>query len=126
MCPRLLTGSVSTLNIKNQNMKHKSQLIAAACVAALACAPASLSAAGKKKSTASTSASPAMAMSPSASATAPAARPIPFHGKVSEVDQTAKTFTIGGKAKSRVFKVSDRSVITKGTGTGTMSDIMQN
>ena len=104
-------------------MKYKSQLIAAACLAALAIGPASLSAAGKKKEP---SASPAMAMSPSTSATAPAARPVPFHGKVSEVDQTAKTFTIGAKNKSRVFKVTDRSVITKGTGTGTMSDIMQN
>ena len=101
-------------------MKHTTQLVAAACVvAALALGPASMSAATKKKSQTSAS-------SPAAETTASSTRPIPFHGKVSEVDQTAKTFTIAGKGKSRVFKVTDKTVITKGAATGMMSDITQN
>ena len=53
-------------------------------------------------------------------------RAIPFHGKVSAVDQTAKTFTIAGKESSRVFKVTDKTVITKGGAAGTMADIAAN
>src|SRR5260370_18001555 len=55
-----------------------------------------------------------------------AARPIPFHGMVSAVDQNAKTFTIAGKKTSRVFKVTDNSTITKGRNAATMKDIVQN
>ncbi len=45
---------------------------------------------------------------------------------VSEVDQKAKTFTIAGKTATRVFKVTDRTAITKGASKATMNDIMQN
>jgi hypothetical protein len=122
--PRLSGGVDADPKIKEtKNMKYKSELIVAACVAALAFGPASLSAAGKKKSEASASGSPAEAMT---SATAPPAKVVPFHGTVSEVDQAAKTFTIAGKTKSRVFKLTDRSVIMKGSTTGSMSDIAQN
>lgn len=114
-------GSMSTQNPKIQHMKYKSQLIAAVCVAALAAAPVSLSAAGKKKS-----ASPAESASPAASPAKSATRPLPFHGMVAAVDQQAKTFTIAGKTASRVFKVTDKTVITKGANAATMSDIMQN
>ncbi len=54
------------------------------------------------------------------------ARPLPFHGTISAVDQTAKTFTIAGKATSRVFKISDRTVITKDGNPATMADIAAN
>ncbi len=124
--PRLFAGVGIDLESQQiKNMKYKSQLVAAACIAALAFGPASLSAAGKKKSETSdtTSASPAETM---ASPTAPAARPIPFHGAVSAVDQTAKTFTISGKKGSRVLKVTDKTAIVKGTAPGSMSDITEN
>jgi hypothetical protein len=101
-------------------MKYKSQLIAAACVAAAAFAPASLSAAGEKKS-----ASPTESASPAASPAKSAIRPLPFHGMVSAVDQHAKTFSIAGKKAAR-FKVTDKTAITKGANAATMNDIMQN
>ncbi len=40
-------------------------------------------------------------------------RPIPYHGSVSAVDAGAKTFTIKGKQKDRVFTVTDKTTITK-------------
>ena len=53
-------------------------------------------------------------------------RPIPFHGMVSGVDQTNKTFTISGKEATRVFKVTDKTNILKGAAKGTMKDIVDN
>lgn len=57
---------------------------------------------------------------------ASAVRPVPFHGMVSAVDQTAKTFTITGKKTTRVFKVTDKTTITKGANAADMNAIMQN
>ena len=68
--------------------------------------------------------SPATTASPAASpASKPAARPIPFRGKISAVDQSAKTFNIGA---NQTFKVTDSTVITKGGNPATMADIVQN
>jgi hypothetical protein len=68
--------------------------------------------------------SPATTPSPAASpAFKPAARPIPFRGKISAVDQSAKTFNIGA---NQTFKVTDTTVITKGGNPATMADIVQN
>ena len=53
-------------------------------------------------------------------------RPIPFHGMISAVDQTAKTFTITGKEKSRVFKITAQTKITKAGRPATMIDITEN
>jgi len=74
---------------------------------------------------------PAASSSPAGSAetattSAAKARPIPFHGMVSAVDHSAKTFTIAGKEKSRVFKVTDKTVVTKAGQAATMSEIMEN
>lgn len=44
---------------------------------------------------------------------------------VSTVDHKAKTFTIG-KEKSRVFKVTDKSVLTKAGAAATMKDFVAN
>ncbi len=101
-------------------MKNKSLIISCACVAALAvCAPLSVSAKGKKSE-----ASPAPSASPAASAAATTStRSIPYHGTISAVDQNAKTFTIAGKETSRVFKVTDRTTVTKDEKPATMSDI---
>jgi len=45
---------------------------------------------------------------------------------ISAVDGRAKTFTIAGKVKSRVFKVSDQTTITKTGAPATMKDVVQN
>jgi hypothetical protein len=105
------------------------------CLAALICiAPLAATAATKKspapgaspsvtpspkpKSSPKTTASP----SPTASPHPTAARAIPFHGKISAVDQKAKTFTIG----HRVFKVTDKTVLTKAGAHATMKDVVAN
>lgn len=79
--------------------------------------------AGKSKSKASPS--PEASASESAAEEKPS-RPIPFHGMVSAVDQSAKTFTITGKTSSRVFKVTDKTQVTKGGSPASMSDIAEN
>jgi hypothetical protein len=66
------------------------------------------------------------AQTPSASPGKQSTRPIPFHGMVSAVDQTNKTFTISGKEATRVFKVTDKTSIMKGAASGTMKDIVDN
>jgi hypothetical protein len=123
-------------------MKNKLNLITA-CIAALACsAPLAASAATKKSTSpspapsASASASPKAtaapktkpASSPAANTTTDAtkARAIPFHGMISAVDQKAKTFTIAGKEKSRVFKITDKTVVTKAGAPATMKDVVAN
>src|SRR5688500_17128061 len=53
-------------------------------------------------------------------------RAIPFHGTIATVEQTAKTFTIAGKEKSRVFKVTDATVITKSGAPATFADLVSN
>jgi hypothetical protein len=63
---------------------------------------------------------------PTSSPAMHSARPIPFHGMISAVDQTAKTFTISGKEKSRTFKVTVKTTITKAGKSATMKDIAEN
>ena len=103
-------------------MKNKTFIISNTCIAALVCASFALAA--ETKSTAS----PAASASPPAKteASTAKARPIPFHGMVSAVDQTAKTFTIAGKDKSRVFKVTEKTVVTKAGKSATMVEIVEN
>ncbi|HXL26798.1 MAG TPA: hypothetical protein VN952_08945 [Chthoniobacterales bacterium] len=45
---------------------------------------------------------------------------------ISAVDQSAKTFAIAGKKQSPVFKVTDKTSITKGGNTASMKDITEN
>jgi 20S proteasome alpha/beta subunit len=45
---------------------------------------------------------------------------------ISAVDQRAKTFTIAGKEKSRVFKITDKTVMTKAGKPATMRDVVAN
>ncbi len=99
-------------------MKTKFYLAGSVCVASLAfCMPLNA------QLTPATTASPTATVAPAAKW---AARPLPFHGKVSAVDQTAKTFTLGGKEGSRVFKVTDGTVITKAGAPATMTDLVAN
>ena len=45
---------------------------------------------------------------------------------ISAVDQKAKTFTIAGKEHSRVFKITDKTVMTKAGKPATMKDVVAN
>jgi hypothetical protein len=101
-------------------MKTKFYLAGGVCAASLAfCMP--LDAQLTPGTTASPAASPQATASP---ATKLATRPIPFRGKVSAVDQSAKTFTLGGKKGSRVFKVTENTTITKAGAAATIADIV--
>ena len=105
-------------------MKNKSLITTAVCIAAIVFwGTISASAAEKKSKSAAPSASASPAASSSPAVKAP--RPIPFHGMVSAVDQNGKTFTIAGKQKSRVFKITDKTVVTKGASTATIKDIAE-
>ena len=124
-------------------MKNKLHIITA-CIAAIACcAPVAASAAKKPSPTPSPANSPAAktATSPAATktTTAPAATPagktttdpnkaraIPFKGMIAAVDQKAKTFTIAGKEKSRVFKITAKTVLWKTGVAATMKDVAAN
>lgn len=114
-------------------MKTKTQLLTV-CVTALAllaplaangATPTPMASASPK-----TKASPApkTADSPAANATTETTkvRAIPFHGMISAVDAKANTFTIAGKETSRVFKVTDKTVLTKAGAPATMKDVVAN
>lgn len=103
-------------------------------VAALTTIPAQ---AARAKKSASPSPSPAATTAattaPATRTTAPAASPggkmeraIPFHGMISAVDAKAGTFTIAGKEKSRTFKVTNRTAISKAGAPATMKDVVAN
>jgi hypothetical protein len=102
-------------------MKSKIRLLTAAIIACLIFCPSLNS-----QTTKSTSFSPALSAAPSISPGKQVNRPIPFHGMVSAVDQDNKTFTISGKEATRVFKVTDKTNIMKGTAIGTIKDIVDN
>jgi hypothetical protein len=105
-------------------MKNKSQLIPS-CLAALAlCAPMASAAPHTSPSPSPNTAASEKAAPPAAKTTAE--RALPFHGMISAVDQVAKTFTIAGKEKARVFQVTEKTVLTKGGATVTMRDVVAN
>ena len=129
-------------------MKNKIHLVAA-CTAALACCLPFAAHGATKKSASPTpspmasaspktkaspapktkaSPTPTTTSSPAAETTTDAnkARAIPFHGMISAVDQKAKTFTIAGKEHSRVFKVTDKTTMTKAGNPATMKDVVAN
>ena len=49
---------------------------------------------------------------------------MPYHGKIADVDQTARTFSIAGKEHMRVFKIIEATVITKDGNPATIADIV--
>lgn len=105
-------------------MKYKTTILTAACLTALAF----VSPLHAKSPTPKASPAASAKMSPAASSEmAPKKmRAIPFRGMISEVDASAKTFTIAGKTKSRTFKMTDKTVITKGGEAATMKDVAAN
>ena len=106
-------------------MNNKFQLVMA-CGAALAAATAVAAAKNSPSPSPSAHASPAPKATAAAEKKETPGRALPFHGKVAAVDQTAKTFTLAGKESSRVFKVTEKTVVTKSGGAGTIKDIMAN
>ncbi|MCA1660212.1 MAG: hypothetical protein LC642_06715 [Verrucomicrobiaceae bacterium] len=104
-------------------MKTKFKIITGCTAALVYCAPLAAFAASPTPA-ASPKTSPAEKTT--AAATTTKVRAIPFHGTISTVDQTAKTFTIAGKEKSRVFKIMDTTVITKAGAPATMTDVVAN
>jgi len=114
-------------------MKNKIHLIS--CTAALTCCLAFAAGAAPKPSPSpmpsaspKTKATPKTTNSPAPNTTTDPskARAIPFHGMISAVDQKAKTFTIAGKEHSRVFKITDKTVMTKAGKPATMKDVVAN
>ena len=106
-------------------MKTKSSLVIGTCIATFVlCAPLTVPAKTK----------PAASPAPEAAATASAApmeksaakmnRAIPFHGKIASVDAKAKTFSIAGKEKTRVIKITNQTKITKQGAEATMKDVV--
>jgi hypothetical protein len=63
---------------------------------------------------------------PAVETTSTKVKALPFHGTIASVEQTTKTFTIAGKEKSRIFKVSETTVITKGGAPATITDLVAN
>ena len=122
------------LLIQKPAMKNKLQILLACIAAAAVCGPLTAFAATKKSSSSAAKpiSSPAISPSPAAKATpspipsAPTTRPISFHGMISAVDQKAKTFTIAGKQASRVFKVTERTFLSKAGMPATMKDVVVN
>jgi hypothetical protein len=106
-------------------MRAELHLAVIFCVASLPL-PISLKAQTTPKMSSSPSVSPKTAASPVASPTKQITRPVPFHGMISAVDQNAETFTITGKKESRVFKVTDKTSISKSGKAATMKDITEN
>jgi hypothetical protein len=141
---RLATSAVIDLGWRTQSptlMKNTS--MNPLLLALLVCLPLTSFAADKNSPTpspspkASPNASAAHKMSPAASGSpsattsgSPAAakrpRPIAFHGMVSLTDSAANSFTIAGKAKSRVFLVTNETVITKAGAPATLNEITAN
>ena len=121
-------------------MKIKLRLITACTVAAACCLPFAAKGAAKKSASPTpspmASASPKTKASPTPKATSsPAtntttdptkARAIPFHGKISGVDQKAKTFSLASKEHPRLFKITDKTTMTKAGKPATMKDVIAN
>jgi hypothetical protein len=108
-------------------MKYIAQVTSASCIAAVLFAISPSASAFRQKASPSPTTSPAAKATASASASpgAKAERAIPFHGMISAVDTRAKTFTIAGKEKSQVFKITDKTALTKAGNPATMKDVVE-
>ena len=100
-------------------MKINNRTIIAASVAALIVTTPLSSWAKETKATA-----PAPAASVAPSSVTRAKHAIPYHGKISAIDQAAKTFSIPGLEKARVFTVTETTVITKDGTPATIADVL--
>src|SRR5438094_10608484 len=53
-------------------------------------------------------------------------RATPFKGIILSIDDKAKTFTMTGKQNSRVLKITEKTIITKGGQPATMEAVVPN
>ena len=109
-------------------MKNKYKLIPAYITALALCAPSASYAAEKMVPSTAPSTTTSIAVSPQAAPPGrnTTERTVPFHGIISAADEKAKTFTITGKEKSRVFKITDQTVLTKAGVAATIKDVVVN
>jgi hypothetical protein len=124
-----LRQRLSLCTTHKPHMKLTSYLLTAACAAAIASAGITSASAQTASPSPSAKASPKAKASPSSSPAATAsgkatgtARAVPFRGKATDVDKSAKTFTIG-KLIKRTMKVTDTTKITKGGADATFRDL---
>ncbi len=80
--------------------------------------PANVSAKPKASPAPSASAAPMTAEAPVKE------RAVPYRGKIASVDSSAKTFTISGKEKSRTFKITEKTTLTKADQPATIKDVV--
>jgi hypothetical protein len=108
-------------------MKYIAQVASAGCVAAILFVISPSASAFRQKASPTPTVSPGAKATASASASpgAKAERAIPFHGMISAVDTRAKTFTIAGKEKSRVFKITGQTALTKAGNPATIKDVVE-
>ena len=107
-------------------MKYKIYLVSSVYIAAFALCTL-LTAQTTPRPTSSPSASVHQNASPAAASPAKqSTRSNRFHGMISAVDQNARTFTISGKKKSRVFKVTGKTIIARDGYAASMEDITEN
>jgi hypothetical protein len=107
-------------------MKQKKFLMIGAFLAVVVvCLPIRSDAKGKGSPSPETESSAGSTAERSATA-AGKMRPTAFKGMISSVDDKAKTFTISGKENSRVLKITEKTIITKGGQPATMKEVVAN
>jgi hypothetical protein len=110
-------------------MNRKNKIITACTAALVYCAPVAVFAASPTPAASPKSSPQAKATTAEkapAETTTTKVKALPFHGTIASVEQTTKTFTIAGKEKSRIFKVTEATVLTKGGAPATMTDLVAN
>jgi hypothetical protein len=112
-------------------MKQKKFLMIGAFLAVVVvCLPIRSDAKGKGSPSPETESSAGSTAERSATAASVTAagkmRPTAFKGMISSVDDKAKTFTISGKENSRVLKITEKTIITKGGQPATMKEVVAN
>jgi hypothetical protein len=107
-------------------MKLKNILIIGAFFAVVAICLPVRSDAKAKGSPSPDAESSAVSTADTTTATAGKMRATPFKGMIASVDDKAKTFTIAGKENSRVLKITEKTIITKGGQPATMKEIVAN
>ena len=109
-------------------MNNKLKFIAAGAAVLVYCAPIPASAASPTPAASPKISSKAKATAANKAPTAETTttKALPFHGTIATVDRAARSFTIAGKEKSRIFKVTETTVITKGGAPATFADLASN
>ena len=110
-------------------MNNKIKIVTACTAALVSCTPIAALASSPTPAPNPKSAKTKAAVADQASAaetTTAKVRAVPFHGTIATVEATARTFSIAGKEKSRTFKVTDATVITKAGAPATFADLAAN